>query len=60
MKPEFHKEFPIDRYRQLHENSRGAEEYEWVIDVTDIPRFNGLIDEVHWFDSYGGWYERAH
>ncbi|CAL9469548.1 putative T7SS-secreted protein [Streptomyces sp. enrichment culture] len=59
MKPEFHKEFPIDRYRQLHKNSRGAEEHEWVIDVTDIPRFNDLIDEVHWYDSYGGWYARA-
>ncbi|MFD6292058.1 RHS repeat-associated core domain-containing protein [Streptomyces sp. NPDC060205] len=60
MKPEFRDEFPASEYRQVHENSRGAEEYEWVIPEEDIPRFNELIDgEPQWFDSSHGWYERG-
>ncbi len=60
MKPEFRDEFPASEYRQVHENSRGAEEYEWVIPEEDIPRFNALIDgEPQWFDSTHGWYERG-
>ncbi|GAB2623236.1 hypothetical protein GCM10027168_64040 [Streptomyces capparidis] len=54
MRREFLDEFPESNYRQRHENSRGAEEHEWVIPVEDIPRFNSLIDEVKWWDSSHG------
>ncbi|MFE7327737.1 DNRLRE domain-containing protein [Streptomyces sp. NPDC057565] len=48
MKPEFEAEFPASQYRQRHENSRGAVEYEWVIPQADIPRFNSMIEDSHW------------
>ncbi|WP_449657215.1 RHS repeat-associated core domain-containing protein [Streptomyces hazeniae] len=60
MKPEFADEFPADQYRQPHENSRGREEYEWVIKTEDIPRFNELIDgEPVWWDSMHGYSQRS-
>ncbi|MFF8842540.1 DNRLRE domain-containing protein [Streptomyces sp. NPDC015127] len=48
MKPEFEAEFPPEQYRQRHENSRGAVEYEWVIPQKDIPRFNSMIENSYW------------
>ncbi|MFF3288094.1 DNRLRE domain-containing protein [Streptomyces sp. NPDC003023] len=48
MKPEFEAEFPASQYRQRHENSRGAVEYEWVIPQKDIPRFNSMIENSYW------------
>ncbi|MER5636234.1 RHS repeat-associated core domain-containing protein [Kitasatospora sp. NPDC002227] len=61
MKPEFEQEFPADnpRYRRIHQNSRGSEEYEWIIDQEHIPRFNSLIAEAKWWnwnhDAQMGW-----
>ncbi|WP_051732248.1 DUF6531 domain-containing protein [Kitasatospora phosalacinea] len=61
MKPEFEQEFPPDKpkHRRLHQNSRGAEEYERIIDEEDIPRFNELIADAKWWnwnhDAQMGW-----
>ncbi|MFC5217236.1 DUF6531 domain-containing protein [Streptomyces coerulescens] len=60
MKPEFRDEFPADEYRQPHENSRGRDEYEWLIPTDKIPRFNELIDgEPVWWDSMHGYSSRS-
>ncbi|NWF31333.1 RHS repeat-associated core domain-containing protein, partial [Streptomyces sp. PKU-EA00015] len=55
MKPEFEAEFPPEKYRQRHENSRGVVEYEWVIDQKDIPRFNSMIADSYWTPYERGW-----
>ncbi|MEV1019023.1 DUF6531 domain-containing protein [Streptomyces sp. NPDC050264] len=60
MKPEFEEAFPADQYRQPHKNTRGRDEYEWVIPVDEIPRFNELIDgEPVWWDSIDGYSNRS-
>nr|WP_179419266.1 hypothetical protein [Streptomyces sp. TLI_235] len=42
-----------------HQNSRGAEEHEWITDQEHIPRFDSLIAEAKWWnwnhDAQVGW-----
>ncbi|MEU9792325.1 RHS repeat-associated core domain-containing protein, partial [Streptomyces sparsogenes] len=55
MKPGFKDAFPEDAsppIRRTHDNK--PDEYQWLIDRDDIPKFNSYIDEVNWINYQAG------
>ncbi|MFE3384742.1 RHS repeat-associated core domain-containing protein [Streptomyces anulatus] len=62
MKPGFKKAFPAAKYRNPHENVRGAIEFEWIIPQDEIPRFNSFVEggSSKWTNFYrrGGYVYR--